>query len=291
MNAPELSICIYTYNSAHFLPDAIGSVMRQGLEDFEIVIVDNASQDDTEALVRGLNNQYIRYFKNPENFGPHYSATRCIAEARGKYMRHLCADDVLVDGVLLKQMEVLRRRPDVALVTCDLCATDSELREGNIFREFPGECSAERMLNLCLSGLGNYIGGPSSIMFRRKDAEDLLFDSSYWWVSDLKFGLQLLRHGAYVNIDEVGYLYRRHPNTGTELYCPNEIRMPNYFRLVDEFDWWNPLNCLQAIRRGGREGRKIVFKRWSRACRPKSVANALRSFGDVLHMRRTRFKG
>jgi glycosyltransferase involved in cell wall biosynthesis len=104
MNAPELSICIYTYNSAHFLPDAIGSVMRQGLEDFEIVIVDNASQDDTEALVRGLNNQYIRYFKNPENFGPHYSATRCIAEARGKYMRHLCADDVLVDGVLLKQM-------------------------------------------------------------------------------------------------------------------------------------------------------------------------------------------
>jgi hypothetical protein len=128
-------------------------------------------------------------------------------------------------------------------------------------------------------------------MFRRKDAEDLLFDSSYWWVSDLKFGLQLLRHGAYVNIDEVGYLYRRHPNTGTELYCPNEIRMPNYFRLVDEFDWWNPLNCLQAIRRGGREGRKIVFKRWSRACRPKSVANALRSFGDVLHMRRTRFKG
>jgi glycosyltransferase involved in cell wall biosynthesis len=284
MNVTELSICIFTYNSAHYLPDAIGSVMRQGLEDFEIVIVDNASQDDTEALVRGLNNPHIRYFRNPENFGPHYSAKRCIAEARGKYIKYLCADDVFVDGVLLKQMEVLRRRPDVALVTCDLYVTDSELREKAVSRAFPGECSAERMINLCLSGLGNYIGGPSNIMFRREDAEDITSDSSYRWVGDLRFSLLLLRCGAYVNIDEVGYLYRRHPNTDTANNCPNEMRMPEYFRLVEEFNWWNPLNCFQAIRRGGRDGREIVLKRWWNACRPRSVANALTSFGDVWYM-------
>jgi glycosyltransferase involved in cell wall biosynthesis len=285
MNAPELSICIFTYNSAHFLSDAISSVMRQGLEDYEIVIVDNASQDDTEALVRGLNNPYIRYFRNPENFGPHYSSKRCVAEARGKYIKYLCADDVLVDGVLLKQMEVLRRRPDVALVTCDLCVTDSKLREKAVSRQFPGECSAARMINLCLSGLGNYIGGPSSIMFRRRDIDDLMFDSSYLWVGDLRFNLLLLRYGAYVNIDDVGYLYRRHPNTDTAINCSNEMRMPEYFRLVEEFNWWNPLNCFQAIRRGSRNGREIVLKSWWRAFRPSSVVNALSSFRDVWRMR------
>lgn len=285
MASPELSVCIPTYNSVHFLPDSVGSVLRQGLSDFEIVIVDNASEDDTEAWVKGLNNPHVRYFRNPKNLGPHYSSERCLAEARGQYVKFLCADDVFLDGVLLKQLDVFRNRPNVSLVTCNLSLTDCNLREEGVYRAYPGECSGAHLVNLCLSGLGNYIGGPSSTMFRRKDALDITTDSSYKWVSDLRFGLKLLRRGAYVNIDEVGFLYRRHPNTDTAINCPSEIRMPEYFRLVDEFDWWNPLNCLQAIRRGGREGREIVRKRWRRACRPKSVANALTAFRDVLYMR------
>ncbi len=285
MSVPELSVCIPTYNAAHFLPDAIGSIMRQGLSDFELVVVDNASQDGTEDYVKGLNNPYVRYFRNPENYGPHYSSERCLAEAKGRYIKFLCADDVFLDGVLPKQLEVLRRRPDVALVTCNLSLTDSELREEGTYRVYPGKCSGAHLVNVCLSGLGNYIGGPSSIMFRREDALDITTDSSYKWVADLRFGLRLLRKGAYVNIDQVGFMYRRHPNTDTAINCPNEMRMPEYFRLVDEFDWWNPLNCLQAMRRGGREGREIVRKRWRRACRPQSVANALTSFKDVLYMR------
>ncbi len=259
--------------------------MRQGLSDFEIVIVDNASQDGTEAWVKGLNNPRIRYFRNQQNLGPHYSSERCLTEAKGRYVKFLCADDVFLDGVLLKQLEVLHTRPDVALVTCNLSLTDSKLHEEGVYRVYPGECSGMRIVNACLSGLGNYIGGPSSIMFRREDALDITTDPSYKWVADLRFGLKLLRHGTYVNIDQVGFLYRRHPNTDTAINCPDQIRMPEYFRLVDEFDWWNPLNCLQAIRRGGHEGREVVRKRWRRAWRPQKVANAVTSFKEVVYMR------
>ena len=49
---PLLTIAIPTFNCARFLPDAIASIMRQGLDDFEILIVDNASEDNTEEVIR-----------------------------------------------------------------------------------------------------------------------------------------------------------------------------------------------------------------------------------------------
>ena len=66
---PLLTIAIATYNSAHYLPDAIASVMCQGLDDFEIVIVDNASEDNTKQIVESLNNLHIRYIRNSSNLG------------------------------------------------------------------------------------------------------------------------------------------------------------------------------------------------------------------------------
>ena len=66
---PLLTVAIPTFNSAHFLPDAVASIMRQGLDDFEILIVDNASEDNTEEVVRSFENRRIRYIRNPSNLG------------------------------------------------------------------------------------------------------------------------------------------------------------------------------------------------------------------------------
>ena len=62
---PLLTIAIPTFNSAHFLPDAIASIMREGLDDFEILIVDNASEDNTEEVVRSFENHIFDTFGIP----------------------------------------------------------------------------------------------------------------------------------------------------------------------------------------------------------------------------------
>ena len=289
MDTPKLSVCIPTYNCAHFLPDAIGSVLRQKLDDFEIVIVDNASEDNTEEVVRGFECPQIRYFRNSENLGPHHSAKRCLLESTGANIKYLCADDVFVGDVLAKQMQVLDQHPNVSLVTCNLRITDQELRsrapEEGQYRQFPGTISGTRMINACLSGLNNYIGGPSSIMYRRHQGIEIPSGPIYKWVGDLHFGLKLLERGDYFNIDQVGILYRRHPNTDTAINCPETMRMPEYFRLADEFDWWNPLNCIQAIRRGGSEGKAVAVKNSLQAAAPQRILNAVKAFGDVRFMR------
>ncbi len=283
---PELSVCIPAYNCAKYLPGAIESVMRQRLGDFEVIISDNASQDDTESVISGLNNKHVRYFRNEINVGSRENINNAISKAQGRYIKLLCADDVLLEGILLKQLHVLKRKPEISFGTCNLLVADENLQVGRGEKFFPGSCSGSRVINACLSNLTNYIGGPSNVMFRRNDALRIKFDPSYKWVSDLKFGIQLLGVGNYCNIDEFGYLYRRHSNTDTATSCPAEIRVPEYLRLIDEFAWWNPLNCLQASRSGADANRQRVFKRnWYYSYKSSNLLRTGMAIYDVTRMR------
>jgi glycosyltransferase involved in cell wall biosynthesis len=286
---PLLTIAIPTFNSAHFLPDAIASIMRQGLDDFEIVIVDNASEDNTEEVVRSFENRHIRYIRNASNLGSCENGNRSLANSRGRYVKFLCADDVLLEGVLRKQLNVLEARPEIALVTCGYLSTDPHLNIQGSWSAFPGSHSGRRVINFCLSRMTNGIGGPSNIMIRRSAAAGVVSDASYRLLADLKFCLQILENGDYSNIDEPGVLYRRHPNSDIVTNCPEEIRVPEYLRLVSEFNWWNPLNCVVASLFRGPEGRRVVREHWRQACTPQRLAGSLEASGDALYKRLLRF--
>jgi glycosyltransferase involved in cell wall biosynthesis len=286
---PLLTIAIPSFNSAHFLPDAIASIMRQGLDDFEILVVDNASEDKTEEVVRSFENRHIRYIRNPSNLGACENGNRSLINSRGRYVKFLCADDVLLEGVLRKQLNVLETRPEVALVTCGYLPTDPYLNVQGSWSAFPGSHPGRRVINFCLSRMANGIGGPSNIMIRRSAAAGVVADASYRLLADLKFCLQILEHGAYANIDEPGVLYRRHPNSDLVTNCPKEIHVPEYLRLVSEFNWWNPLNCVVASLFGGPEGRRAVRKHWRQACTPGRLAGSFEASADVLYKLLLRF--
>jgi glycosyltransferase involved in cell wall biosynthesis len=286
---PLLTIAIPTFNSAHFLPDAVASIIRQGLDDFEILIGDNASEDNTEEVVRSFENPHIRYIRNPSNLGSCGNGNRCLANSRGRYVKFLCADDVLLEGVLRKQLNVLETRSEVVLVTCGYLPTDPDLNIQGSWSAFPGSHPGRRVINFCLSRMMNGIGGPSNIMIRRAAAAGVVSDASYRLLADLKFSLQILERGAYVNIDEPGVLYRRHPNSDLVTNCPAEIRIPEYLRLVSEFNWWNPLNCVVASLFGGTEGRRVVSEHWRQACTPGRLAGSFEASADVLYKQLLRF--
>jgi hypothetical protein len=122
-------------------------------------------------------------------------------------------------------------------------------------------------------------------MIRRTAAAGVLGDASYRMLGDLKFSLQILEHGAYLSIDEPGILYRRHPNSDYANNCPPEIHVPEYLRLVSEFNWWNPLNCVLASVLGGTEGRRMVREHWRQACAPDRMARSLEASADWVYKR------
>ena len=286
---PLLTVAIPTFNCARFLPDAIASIMRQRLDDFEILILDNASEDNTEEVVRSFENSHIRYIRNPSNLGACENGNLCLASSRGRYFKLLCADDVLLDGVLRKQLNVLETQPDVAVVTCGYLNTDPDLKVEGSWSAFPGSHPGRRVINFCLSRMTNCVGGPSNIMMRRTATTGVVGDVSYRLLGDLKFSLQLLERGSYVSLNEPGILYRRHPNSDFATSCTDELHVLEYLRLISEFNWWNPLNCVLASLFGGTESRRVVKEHWRQACTPGRLAGSLEASADLVYKRLLRF--
>jgi glycosyltransferase involved in cell wall biosynthesis len=94
-SSPLVSVYVITHNRAHLLPAAIDSVIAQSYENFEIIIVDDASTDDTSALCHALSRQHknIKYFVNPTNKGANFSRNRALDQCRGKFVTGLDDDD------------------------------------------------------------------------------------------------------------------------------------------------------------------------------------------------------
>jgi glycosyltransferase involved in cell wall biosynthesis len=114
---PLVTIGMPVYNGENYLVEAIHSVLGQTYTNFELVISDNASTDQTETICRTLaaQDQRIRYDRAPENKGASWNYNRVVALAAGKYFRWLAHDDALEPTTLEKSVKVLEDRPEVVL--------------------------------------------------------------------------------------------------------------------------------------------------------------------------------
>lgn len=103
---PLISVVITTYNRARTLGRAIESVLAQTLQDFEIIVVDDASQDDPESVVRAIGDPRIRYIRLETNRGAAGARGRGFSEARGTYVANLDSDDEWLPDKLERQIAV-----------------------------------------------------------------------------------------------------------------------------------------------------------------------------------------
>ena len=107
--APRVSVCIPSYKGAATIGEAIQSVLGQTFRDFELIVVDDASPDDTMAVVRAFGDPRLRCFVNPTNLGPQANWNRCLELAQGRYIKLLPHDDLLHPECLQQQVRVLKK--------------------------------------------------------------------------------------------------------------------------------------------------------------------------------------
>ena len=118
MNNPKVSVLIPTYNYARFLDEAIQSVLSQTFEDFELIIVDNCSNDNTEEVIsKYLDDKRITYYVNQYNIGLVGNWNKCLQYAKGEYIKFLCADDKFHPYLLQKFVTVMDNNKNISLIT------------------------------------------------------------------------------------------------------------------------------------------------------------------------------
>ena len=105
-----VSIIMPSYNTASFIAESIQSVLSQSYKDWELIIVDDCSPDDTDLVVKPyLSNERIKYLKNEKNSGAAVSRNRALREAKGKWIAFLDSDDLWMPEKLEKQVRFMEK--------------------------------------------------------------------------------------------------------------------------------------------------------------------------------------
>lgn len=177
---PKVSVIIPTYNRARHLQRAIRSVLDQTFQDFEIIVVDDASIDDTPDIIKAFQDPRMRYFRHQSNRKEAGSRNTGVQNSVGKYIAFLDDDDTWLPQKLALQVNLLDISPlKVGAVYTSFLKVDA--LTGRII----GPWSAEKRGNVlrALSEL-NWIGIPSTVLVRRECFEKVgLFDEQ------VEFGL------------------------------------------------------------------------------------------------------
>ena len=118
-NTPAVSVIIPTYNRAHLIGRAIKSVLSQTYKDFELIVVDDASVDNPEQVVRSFNGKRIKYIRHKKNRGLPASRNTAIKAAEGEYIALLDDDDEWLPEKLEKQVNKFQSVKDsVGVISC-----------------------------------------------------------------------------------------------------------------------------------------------------------------------------
>jgi glycosyltransferase involved in cell wall biosynthesis len=221
---PKVSVLIPTYNYAYCLDEAVQSVLSQTLSDFELIVIDDCSKDNTdEVMQKYLSDPRITYMRNEKNLGLVGNWNKCLTFAKGDNIKLLCADDKFRNDLLEKMVNVMDKYPNVSLVACN--------------KEMFGKSSARVKLPLehlhsgreiiynTLSTYG-WLGEPTCIMFRRANLTVGAFRSDVTWLPDWEMWLRQLNVGdAYFIPEPLAYV-RNHAQQVTKTVMKKFI---NYF--------------------------------------------------------------
>lgn len=113
---PLVSICIPTYNAEKTVVDTVESVLNQTYRNLEIIVSDNASTDNTIALLEKFTDPRIKLYRNSKNIGAEKNFNRCIELATGRYIAIFHADDVYLPEMVEKQVKAFLDDPSIGAV-------------------------------------------------------------------------------------------------------------------------------------------------------------------------------
>lgn len=204
--SPTVSVVIVTYNKADTITAAIESVLRQTYTDYEILVVDDGSTDDTADQVRAFGSK-VRYLPK-KNGGTGSARNLGIGQAQGRYVAFLDGDDLWLPRKLEIQMAAFEREPAIIACQCSAHCVDNHLKLIETRSCHPAQDSLLDFL------LFHNLPAFSSAVVARRDLLQRLegFGTDLVILSDWDMACRLARVGTLRSVPEVLVLYRHYPS-------------------------------------------------------------------------------
>ena len=235
---PKVSVCIPVYNGEHFLADCIASVLEQDFDDFELVVIDNCSIDNTEQLVASYTDSRIRYIRNNTNIGSIGNFNKCIREARGEYFVLLPHDDILLPGALRLFWQSLKD-PKVGFVYSAIQTIDANGNKLSTRNNLAKHKISD--VSQAVKGIVDHFV-PIQLAMARTDVLQRLggFDSKYGLYCDIHMWLKVVFDNWSVAYhDEAVFCHRVHENQGQRAFHKANLKelSKHWGRELDKTFW------------------------------------------------------
>lgn len=211
MNNPVISVVMPVYNGARYIRESIESILNQTYKDFELIIINDGSTDNSEEIVLSYTDPRIVYLKNEVNSKICVTLNRGLDAARGEYIARLDCDDIAMPNRLERQKQYLDEHPEIGIVGSDII-TFGEGREDRYF-DFvhdPDGCRAGLLFNTCFAH--------PAVMMRTSIIREhnLHYREEYKGLEDFEMWWRISQHAKMTNIPEALIRYRKHPGQETQ---------------------------------------------------------------------------
>ena len=198
---PAVSVIMAAYNSIETITRSMFSVFSQAYTDWELIVVDDCSEDKTADLVSQYTAPNVTLIRKRRNFGPAGARNAGIRKAKGKFIAILDADDAMLPGRLHDQVRFMQGNPDVFLVGSGAYVTDENYR-----RTARQRAIRTSKIARCLPYFNPMVH--VSIMFRN---DGTLYDKTFRLCEDYEFYLRAVKAGKKLaNMDKFLVEYMEH---------------------------------------------------------------------------------
>lgn len=196
---PMVSVIIPTYNRVGTIVKSINSVLNQTYSDFEIIVVDDCSTDNTLSEVRKISDGRIKIISHEVNKGASAARNTGINNATGKYIAFQDSDDEWLTEKLEKQMYAIRENK----INADIIYSSFERRINNEFIEVIPVSNKPLTGNICYTLASSNVVGPPTVLIRREILRNIKFNENLKALEDWDFFLKLAKHNVFLFLNEV----------------------------------------------------------------------------------------
>ena len=237
-----VSVITSVYNCENYVKEMLDSVVNQTMQDWEMILIDDASTDSTWDIISKFKDDRIIKIQNKENIGLTRNLNKALSLAKGKYIVRMDGDDIAYSGRFEKQVQYMEEHLDVVLSGCwikrfgdrnDICKS---LSDYDILR---------------IDLLFNAVMFHPTFIFRREISEkyNIKYNEELLYAQDYDFEFQMSKCGKITNMEDVLVKYRVHENQISvnkfinQQDCARRIAR-NILKELDiiitekELDWW-----------------------------------------------------
>ena len=238
----KISVVTASYNYQDYIKEAVQSVLDQTYKDWELIIVDDCSTDNSVEVIKSFKDERIKLFINEKNLGLKETVKRGIENATGEWVVFLESDDILTPDYIEKKVEIAKKYTDINLIfnDCEFFGDENKVNDFNLALKKTRIILSKKNYpqNLFYNVFqSNKIFTFSCVMVKKDNLQNIDYNPKLDYLLDWHLWIQIAYTGKFYYIDKKFTKWRLHRKSyiNQSKYCtPFDLQLPCYLLIFKQ---------------------------------------------------------